>query len=189
MKKILLPIVFLLLTVSLSQGQISEAGILNRQDYNTIQIINNQYSQSMSLDAIANQPVNGSWSQLNPLGVGLPTCSTSEYTGTDCYVRESGIEIYYADGDGSGSFSMGRLTITNANFGFRIKGQLLKVGDDVSKVSFVHSDAYNKRHKVPSKTNENQVLLYLEGTDVSISFNYDTQTNCIIKIEFFLSLV
>ena len=187
MKRILLPLL-LLLTITTASSAQSIAGILSRQDYNTIQIINTQYSQSMSLTNIANQPVNGSWSQLNTLGIGLPACSTSEYTGTECYIRKPGIEVYYSDQ--LGKFSMGQLTITSSNYGFKIKGILIKVGDDISKLALVHPDAYSKREKLQSQTlTDHQVLLHLEGTDVSISFRYDPQTNCVTRIGFFQSLV
>jgi hypothetical protein len=123
---------------------------------------------------------------LNPLGIGIPQCSKGD-AGNDCYIRKSGIEIYY--NDGLGDFMMGRLTITNANYAFKIKGQVIKVGDDISKLAAVYPDAYRKKHKVPSKQNEYQVLLHLEQVEVGISFEYDPQTNKITKILWSQSLV
>ena len=186
MKKVL-PILLLLISGSVSKAQ-NSWGILSLEDYATIKIINDQYSQSMSLTDIDKQPINGNWSQLNLLGVGLPACSTNEYTGTECYIRKPGIEIYYSNQ--LGGFMMGKLTITNINFGFKIKGQLIKIGDDVSKLLSVHSDAYSKRQKVRSRTiDDHQVLLHLAETGVAISFRYDPQTNCITMIRVSQSIV
>jgi len=188
MKKIL-SLLLLFTTISIGTAQ-NSWGTLSREDYNTIQVINTQYSQSMRLTDIANQPVNGNWSQLGSLGVGLPSCSKELVDGNNCFIKKTGLEIYYNDGDDLGKFNMGYLTITNANFAFKIKGQLIKVGDDVAKLATVHQDAYRKRKKLRSQTlTDHQVLLHLEGTDVSISFRYDPRTNRITRIGFFQSLV
>lgn len=186
MKKILLLLLPLLTMISVSKAQ-GIAGVLSVTDYKTIQIINTQYSQTMNLGDIEYQPENGSWSQLtSSLGVGNPSCSKNS-AGNNCYIIKPGIEIFYSDR--LGEFMMGRLTITNANFGFKIKGQLIKVGDDISKLSSVHADAFSKRHKIPSEASTYQVLLHLEYSGVAISFEYDSQTNCITSIEIFRSLV
>ena len=164
------------------------SGTLSVEDYKTIQIINNQQSKTMSLGDIEYQPVNGSWSQLiTPLGVTTPTCTTNE-AGNNCYVEQSGLKIYYSNR--LGDYIMGSLAITNTNFTFSIKGQLIKVGDDISKLSLVHTDAYNKRQTVPrGQSFERQVLLILEYTDLGISFFYDSRTNKITEILVFQSLV
>jgi len=184
LKKLL--VLFYLIT-SVAAVKAQSWGTLSAEDFRAIEIINAQYSQSMKLTDIADQPINGSWSQLSSLGLGSPTCTTSEYTGTECNIKKSGIEIYYSDQ--LGEFLMGELTITSASYGFKIKGHLIKVGDDISKLSSVNPEAYSKRKKVPSKVNEYQVLLHLDIGDVSIYFRYDQQTNCITKIGFFQSIV
>ena len=182
---VFLPLFLLLTSISVTNAQ-STAGVLSVIDYKTIQIINTQYSQSISLGSIEHQPVNGSWSQLNTLGFGSPQCAVNE-AGNNCYFRKPGIEIYYSDR--LGKFMMGHMKITNADFVFKMKGQLIKVGDDISKLSSVHPEAYNKRQKVPSTANEYQVILHLEYTGMAISFRYDPQTNCITMIRVRQSLV
>ncbi len=164
------------------------SGTLSVEDYKTIQVINNQHSKTMSLGDIEYQPVNGSWSELTTsLGVTTPSCTTNE-AGNNCYVEQSGLKIYYSDR--LGDFTMGSLTIANTNFTFKIKGQSIKIGDNISKLSSVHADAYNKRQTVPrGQSFERQVLLILEYTDLSISFFYDSRTNKITEILVFQSLV
>lgn len=185
MKKIFL-LLFLITSITVSKAQDSW-GVLSVEDFKTIQFINMQYSQSMSLWNLDEQPVNGSWAQLEALGIGIPTCSKELVDGNNCYIKRPGLEIYY--NDGLGKFMMGHLTITNASFAFKIKGTLIKVGDDISKLATVHPDGYSKREKLQSQTlTDYQVLLHLEGTDVSISFRYDPQTNCVTRIGFFQSL-
>ncbi len=189
MKKILIPLVLILITVNISRAQSNISGILSLEDDKTIQVINSQSSQNLSLDKIYNQPVNGSWSQLAVLGAGLPSCTTDEFVGTECFVRKSGVEIYYSNQ--LGEFKLGRLTITNADFVFKIKGHIIKVGDHVSKLMPVHPDAYSKRHKLKSQRwpNTSQVLLHYQYGDASLSFEYNTTTNIITKIEWHQSLV
>jgi hypothetical protein len=84
---------------------------------------------------------------------------------------------------------MGSLTITNANFAFKIKGQSIKVGDDISKLASVHPDAYSKRQRIRPQDAEYQVLLHLEQVELSISFLYDANTNVITEIMIHQSLV
>ena len=143
--KNILSLLILLTTISVSKAQ-DISGTLSVEDYKTIQIINNQHSKTMSLGDIEYQPVNGSWSQLiTSLGVTNPTCTTNE-AGNNCYVIQSGLKIYYSNR--LGDYMMGSLAITNTNFTFSIKGQLIKVGDDISKLSLVHADAYNKKQRI-----------------------------------------
>jgi hypothetical protein len=186
MKKTMV-ITFLLMIASIGQAQ-DRWGILSIEDYRIIEITNTQNDKKMMLLDIERQPVNGSWTQLNT-GLGLPAPQCSENSaGNNCYVRSSGIEIYYSDR--LGDFDMGRLTITNANFAFKIKGQSIKVGDDISKLASVHPDAYSKRQIVSlSGDSRHQVLLHLEYVSLGISFLYDANTNAITEIMIHQSLV
>jgi hypothetical protein len=84
---------------------------------------------------------------------------------------------------------MGELTITNANFAFKIKGHTIKVGDDISKLASVHPDAYEKSQKAGSRSKVDQVLLNLEYTDLTISFLFNPVTNSITLIQVHQSLV
>jgi hypothetical protein len=185
MKKAMV-ITLLLMIASVGQAQ-DFWGTLSIEDYSEIEIINTQSSQKMRLGDIERQPINGGWTQLNT-GLGLPAPQCSENSaGNNCYVRSSGIEIYYSDR--LGDFSMGRMTITNANFAFKIKGHTIKVGDDISKLASVHPDAYSKRQRIRPQGVEYQVLLHLEHTGMAMSFRYDPQTNLITLIRVRQSLV
>jgi hypothetical protein len=182
-------IVITLLLMIASVGQAQDFwGTLSIEDYSEIEIIDTQSSQKMRLEDIDEQPINGVWTQLNT-GLGLPAPQCSENSaGNNCYVRSSGIEIYYSDR--LGDFSMGRMTITNANFAFKIKGHTIKVGDDISKLASVHPDAYSKRQIVSlSGDSRHQVLLHLEYVSLGISFLYDANTNEITEIMIHQSLV
>jgi hypothetical protein len=185
MKKAMV-ITLLLMIASVGQAQ-DFWGTLSIEDYSEIEIIDTQSSQKMRLEDIDEQPINGGWTQLNT-GLGLPAPQCSENSaGNNCFVRSSGIEIYYSDR--LGDFSMGELTITNANFAFKIKGHTIKVGDDISKLASVHPDAYEKSQKAGSRSKVDQVLLNLEYTDLTISFLFNPVTNSITLIQVHQSLV
>lgn len=162
-------------------------GTLSIEDYRIIEITNTQNDKKMMLLDIERQPINGGWTQLNT-GLGLPAPQCSENSaGNNCFVRSSGIEIYYSDR--LGDFLMGELTITNANFAFEIKGHTIKVGDDISKLASVHPDAYSKRQRIRPQGVEYQVLMHLEQVNLSISFSFDPQSNLITEIMIHQSLV
>lgn len=162
-------------------------GLLQISDYKQIEIVNTSESQSIKLMEIEKQPIDGSWSQIvSFLGISSPSCNNND-AGNNCYFRQAGIEIYFSDR--LGDFTMGKLSIDSQNFGMKLNGNTIKVGDDISKISLVHQEAYNKRHSMSTRNgNIHQVLFRLEYVDTTISFEYDISTNKITLIEVFSPL-
>ncbi|MHA7102715.1 hypothetical protein [Roseivirga pacifica] len=125
----------------------------------------------------------GNWSNISKsLNISNPKCK-NQISGKWCRFSHSGLEITYSDYPGTYTFS--EMTLSNNNFKIVAKNTHIMVGGSITVLKNLCKDAYNKRHAIPGETNLNQVLLFLEGTDLSISYEYKPSNNTITSIRIY----
>lgn len=165
--KSLLPI---FLTIFISQGY----GVITISDFESTTI-----NQSISLDELLN--IDGNWTELkNKLGQPNSEKCEDQIVERVCNFNYAGAEIRYTDL--LDDFYLSKATFTKSNFVFRIKGVDIKTGDSIEKLSNIFPNEYKKG------LGSNRVLFHIADAEVSLSFNFEPNTNKITEIIVFQNL-